>query len=173
MPIIDPFKIDPVTTPTIVLLDNLQGFIPFLIKSHEKGNYSHIMWLLNDGKCASQDPQGYRIRDISEFMFPKYRMKFFKIKDDVSRMAIYDKVSTDLESNKGKMYDFLGIIGQALRLPWIQNPWKKFCSERVAEDLRVCYNCKDLKAEPSPADLNTYFINRPLKFELLGHWFCD
>ncbi|MCK9324730.1 MAG: hypothetical protein M0P69_04460 [Bacteroidales bacterium] len=165
--------------PLIVLVDNRSGtFLSSRIKSHSKGNYNHIACFISPTEIASQDPQGYRKVDAKKYFVEENFLKFWRVKTSKQR-----EWQMLIESELGKPgiysgYDFLGIAGQFLysiiKVPWfkkINNPIKKYCSERESIHLRYLFGF-DLPAKPSPSDLNRAFHDIP-QLEVAGYWFDE
>jgi len=171
--IIDPRCFPIPEYPMITLADNLRGFLSLGIKRHTKGNYSHVMWLIDPDTFLSQDP-GYGFREVPvlQYLKPHYRLKFLKpILTQEQTGELYtnllDKVA------KGVRYDFLGIIGQKLGLPWVQAKNREYCSEGISQDLRDVDFSIDFGRYPSPASINKIAKQHKDKLILKGYWFYD
>lgn len=171
---IDPYEFGEELLPIAVLTDDRRGWLGFLIKNHSAGNYNHAMELHETGYFASQDPGGYREVAIRDYKKPFILMKFWAIKNATLEQKKLWKEIIEADLNapwRLRAYDFLGIIGQALNLPWLQNPHKRFCSERVAEHLRMVFNV-DLPKHPTPSGLNELF-KEDANMECVGYYFMD
>lgn len=171
---IDPFEIKSNDLPVIVLSDDRRSFLSWGIKNHSHGNYNHIMELFEFGELATQNFNGFRKVNIGKYIQPQYHLKFYKCtKADLKKQIEWIRL-INAELNEvwwKKKYDFLGIVGQVLHIRWIQNPFARYCSERVAEHLRKLFGF-NISKRPTPSELNTYFRNNP-DFELLGYWWED
>lgn len=175
---LDPLALQHDDLPVIVLVDDLRGFVAWMIKSHTSGNYGHAMVLYSEGKVVSQDFSGFHSKSINDYMKPSNMLKFWRIKNltlaekDFIAKAINRRLSLPWW---GKMYDFLGLLGQALNLTWIQNPWKRFCSEEVRDDYinQVERTWNSVSKKPSPSELDAAFKLRPYLFECVGYWWID
>jgi len=169
--------IDPNTItdfPVVVLVDDLRGFVGWGIKTHTKGNYNHVMTLYRPGYCASQGFWMYADVPLKKYLRPGIMLKFWALKGcsaEIKRQII-DKNTADLKLPWWRRgYDYLGILGQATGIKWVQTPWKHFCSEAVAEDLRLDPKLREVIPErPSPADLDRIFEAHPEYFECAGYW---
>ena len=171
--LINPYEIPEEKLPCVVLSDDRQGLFGFLIKQHCAGNYNHAMELCTPGYFASQDPTGYNKIHISKYQKPYIILKFWHYKPatPLLRLKWMDMVDKELNAPKSaKDYDFLGILGQMLHLPWLNNPAHKYCSERVAEHLIALG--LDFPKHPTPSELNTLF-NKSEDWECLGYWIAD
>lgn len=156
--------------PIIVLVSHNNRFISWAIRWFTKGSYNHVCWLIARGVVASQD-RYYAKRLLVLYMQPGYKLKFYGLKglSDTQREALMNHIEDKLNKPKIKRrYDYLGIIGQFLKLRFINNPYINFCSESVNEDLKTVY--ANLPYKPSPAKLNEYFKANPDDFEYLGHF---
>lgn len=162
--------------PIIVLVDDLQGFIGWGIKSHTAGNYSHAMILFKPGVVASQNWLFHAV-SIDEYMKPQNMLKFWRVRNlqqvekNIIRIAIEHRLTLPWWKRR---YDFLGIMGQALNIKWIQSPFGMYCSEEVNADyLGSIAETARLVKEPSPSDLDAVFKTHPELFECLGFWWED
>ena len=174
---INPLEIkDKIDLPVIVLVDDLRGFISLIIKNHTDGNYSHCMWLFEEGNIATQS-WIYRKLLLKRYMTKRNMLKFWRIRglSERERWDIIFKIAIDLKQPWYKrLYDVLGILGQFLKIRQIQSPFRKYCSERVAGDLRTISSLKDIIPKfPAPSDLNKLFNQNPDKFERLGYWISN
>ena len=168
MKIINPKKIPEDMLPIIILSDDLRGVFSWAIKSHTNGYYSHAMIMINKGKVVTQGGT-YKEVPIENYMTERYRLKFWK-PDLTLRdiLTIQKEVNKDLKQNWWrKSYDYLGILGQLFKVRWLNNPYKSFCSERVAKYLRLVFDC--IPKHPAPADLNKLFAKMG-RMSVYGHW---
>lgn len=179
--IIEPSEIPEKDLPLIVLQDDLRGVVGLSIKRRTKGNYCHVMEMHKQGFYASQNASGFKEVPIKKIAKPYIRLKFWKYTAIKPRERKGWRAKIDMEIRSPwwkRRYDFLGIVGQGLysifRLPILKrlnNPWTKFCSERVASHLRDELGLK-LPLHPSPADLNRAFEKMD-SMEVYGYWFHD
>ena len=70
-----------------------------------------------------------------------------------------------------RRYDFLGIVGQLLRIRWIQSPWAKYCSERVAGYLRKVLKMA-IPVRRTPSEINAIF-KKHQRMIIYGYYFSD
>ena len=170
---INPCDIDVKELPLIVFVDNMQALISWGIKHHTKGNYNHVMIMHSERFVASQDFM-FKEKPILSYVQSKFRLKFWRFNSKfpiANKMYILKEVEKQLKQPwHKKRYDFLGILGQELNIPFINNPKTKFCSERVADTLRKFI--PELPKHPSPAELNNIFKTLPF-MNVYGYWFCD
>jgi hypothetical protein len=181
---INPYKITQEKLPLIVLSTLSSGFIAMWIRWFTKASYSHAMSMINPGEFASQG-NTFSQAPLWRYVKKNGRLKFWKIKDlkNWERNKIMSRVNKRLRLPYWKrMYDYLGIFGQATKLRFINNPWKPYCSEQVK------YDCLDgiidlavldkngkivkLPKHPSPKDLNEFFKIHP-RMEVYGRWAGD
>lgn len=161
--------------PLIVLADDKRGLIGWGIKAHSKGNYNHIMEMVDIDHFATQDTVGYRLVNKKKYFKPCYGLKFWKINNltDKQRKLWLKTVQDELsEPWWTRSYDFLGILGQMLKIRLINNPWTKYCSERIASRIRLVLGIKVPK-HPSPSELNKFFNENPEIFTVYGYYFAD
>lgn len=173
---IDPKEITESQLPIIILEEDRQGMFGWAIRWHSKDNYNHAEIMVHPRKVASQNPGGYKELPIDKLMTGRTFMKFWQF-DPVDRREIEiirKQVEADLAKPWwGRKYDFLGILGQALGVRWIQSPWGKFCSESVSANLRLIPRLKDkIPARPNPSELNQILKTMP-DMKLLGYWWSD
>lgn len=171
--LIDPYKIPEDKLPIIVLADDRRGLLGFLIKNHSGGNYNHIQELHRPGYFASQDPVGYHEVPISKYKKPYMLLKFWSYKplNDLLRVTWKDAIYDDLK-NDSKGYDWLGILGHMLNIPWLNNPHLRYCSERVAYHLKTVAPEIFIPRHPTPSEINEIFNATP-SMECLGYWIPD
>jgi len=159
--------------PLIVLSDHSSGFIQWLIKWRTKANYNHVMSMLWPGGFVSQGNTFSGI-SLNRYMTPNSRLKFWKIKDltKEEEKLIYDRIRRRLDRPWWKRgYDHVGVLGQALGLRFINNPWAPYCSEQVKKDF-LDDIIGGIRKHPSPKDLNELFKKHP-RMEVYGRWTAD
>jgi hypothetical protein len=173
---IDPKEITESQLPIIILEEDRQGMFGWAIRWHCKDNYNHAEIMVHPGKVASQNPGGYKEWPIDKVMTSRAFLKFWQF-DPVDHSEI-DIIREAVEKDLAKpwwkrRYDFLGILGQAVGLRWIQSPWGKFCSESVAANLRLIPRLQAvIPPRPSPAELNQIFKTMP-EMKMIGYWWKD
>ena len=149
----DVLRISEKHLPLLVLSDNLWAWYGDVIKKHTKGEYNHAMWLYRPGILATQGAT-YHEADALDYM-DGFRFKLWHNPDwtGIERYNISKAIEAKLARRWWRrLYDPLGIVGQALRLPWLNNPWRDFCSESAAKMLREVE--PKIARHPSPADLD-------------------
>lgn len=168
--IVDPFSLE--DFPIIVFAHREDSVVGSAINCKTKGVYNHVMWQIDRYTMASQEFKGFVRVPVDRFLLPTYRLKFLSIDNKYYRSVLLKKILEELAKPwYARRYDFLGILGQAIGLPWIQSPLGKFCSEQMALLLNeVCHT--RLPKRPSPSTLNTEF--KFIEFiKLLGYWWND
>jgi hypothetical protein len=170
---INPYKLKSDDMPLIVFVDNANNFISWAIKWHTSGIYNHAMAMVNPGEFVSQDPTGLNRVPLDKYVRKGCKLKFVslsvgqELKNKVVREMVKD---AELPWYK-TMYDFLGILGQFLRIKKIQKPYKYYCSERIIKYLKIVD--PGIKVGYSPEKLNEYMKTKPSIYELKGYWFKD
>lgn len=187
MKIINPYKITKYDLPLMVLSDHSSGFIQWIIKWRTKGNYNHIMGMIRPGEFASQG-NVFSSVPLDRYMTKQSRLKFFGFKNLTpdKKILIMTKVIDRLNKKRRWWqilgdYDWIGIFGQAIGLPAVNNPLKTFCVEEVREDyldgvIDLAYE-KDgviyrLPRHPNPRQTNEFLKNHP-EIVLYGRWTAD
>jgi len=169
----NPTKFTKDKMPLIVFSDHSSGWIQFLIKWRTKGNYNHVMLMLEPGEFVSQG-NSFSKCPISRYMTDKSRLKFYRITDltEADIALLYGMVEDDLNGSWwSRHYDYPGIIGQALGISKINSPGRMYCSERVAKYLRALL-LQGIPKHPSPAELNEVFKNHA-RMQVFGRWAAD
>jgi len=171
---IDPLQIPESDLPLIVMEEDRRSFLGWAIKDHSKGNYNHICEMTKPGMVASQDPCGFKEKPIDVYLKPQIFLKFWRYMPLTAQIKETWLSGIDKElkqSGWARRYDFLGILGQAINVRWLQSPWAHYCSERVAEHIQKPLNI-DIPKKPTPNDMNMAF-NKDARFEVYGYWFMD
>lgn len=162
--------------PIIIVAEDRQGMFGWAIRWHSKDNYNHAEIMVHLGKVASQNPGGYKEVPIEKCLTKQAFLKFWQF-DPVDRKEI-DIIRQQVEKDLakpwwGRRYDFLGLIGQLTGIRWIQNPWGKFCSESVGDNLRLIPRLqKIIPNRRNPSELNQILKTMP-DMKLLGYWWED
>jgi hypothetical protein len=183
---LDPRLIPQVSLPIITFSDHTSGLIEFFIKFRTKGSYNHVMWLTHPGIFVSQG-NTYSEALASRYMKPGNRLKFVYIVGltDVQRNIILESINRKLALPWWKkIYDWIGIFGQAIGAPWFNTPGLNYCSEDVPLHIRSLLQylqtddprysaILNLPRHPSPQILNEYMKQHPETFKVLGKWEGD
>lgn len=175
--------------PRIVLADHNYGYVAFMIKRRTKGNYSHVMYEIAPGIMASQTFGGYKKVKVQDYMLPGNRLKYLAIEGitDEGRDALMASINKKLNGPwYRKLYDYLGIVGQATGLTWIHTPGMDFCSEDVPSHLLKAYYAYEKGFPPpldgiiqsipphiSPQGFDQFQKRFKQFFPLLGYWNSD
>ena len=183
---IDPTKITCGQLPLIVFSDHTSGLIEWLIKWRTKGAYNHIMWMHREGFFASQG-NTYSEATLARYMKKGNRLKFVRVigLTPVQRSLIFASISQKLKLPWWrKLYDWTGVLGQAIGWPNLNVPGLDFCSEDVPRPLfgllkylditDVRYvDIQNIPRHTSPQALNEYMQAHPKTFECVGKWESD
>lgn len=178
MKYLNPLAIVEADLPLICFSDDRRGFLGWLIKAHTSGQYSHAMEMVEPHFFASQNFTGYKKVPIQKYMKPSILLKFYQPKDlsDKKKRQWKKEVEKELAEPWWKRrYDYIGaVVGQILPWQWfrkINNPWTKYCSERVAGRLRRLLKMI-IPLHRNPSELNAILKMNP-KVEVLGYYFSD
>jgi len=172
--IINPLALTADDLPVIALEDNRNSFLGWLIKSHTKGDYNHAFIIHRPGYCVSQDFNGFKERPISDFMKDDILLKLWGYRGvtNTQRQSILTNINTELiKARSWLSYDYLGLIGQWFGFKGLNNPWQKYCSERVEEIIKPL--SLGLPLHPSPTDLNIFFNNHQPPMFVKGYWLSE
>lgn len=183
---IDPKNIPQDELPLIALSDNSSGLLEFLIKFRTKGDYNHIMWAHRTGFFASQG-NTYSEARAERYLKRGSRLKFYTIAglNDIQKKLIVSSIDNKLNSVWWKkMYDWVGILGQAIGIKKINTPGLNYCSEDVPHHLKFMARhlaegdtrksiILSIPNHASPQELNDYFKDNPACFVLWGKWEAD
>jgi len=182
--IIDPLEITNADCPVFVQSSDMRSFFGWGIRKRTKSNWNHSMISRLSGKVVSQS-WTYKEIDIKEYMKPGQLLKFWVCKDITKEEAnaIYIKIMMDLKRPwYKKMYDWLGILGQAIGIKKINIDGLNYCTEDVILHLKtiVPYVTEELHkilinipAHPHPDELKEYFLKHPDYFKIKGIWNSD
>ena len=85
---------------------------------------------------------------------------------------INEAITADLKGPIwNRFYNFINLIGQALRQYWISMPGQNICSQRMAKYLRLLPRLRGIvPPDPSPVDLGNIFQANPGLFNFVGYW---
>ena len=179
---INPYSIKAADLPKIILVDDRKSLFGKAIKWHTKEKYTHVMEMHKEMKVASQDLGGFKERSLEDYLQPHITLKFCSYQDESpiaykKREKWKESIQADLTPPPGffakikhfwqNRYDFLGIIGQLLGVRWINNPWKKYCSERVARRMRKVLMIF-VKLHPRPSEIDDV-INSDSRLKVDGY----
>jgi hypothetical protein len=143
--------------------------------------------MINPGRFASQG-NFFAEDPLSRYMTKNSRLKFWKIKNlkKEEKDLIEKRINERLTRKRPFWrfltdYDYLGILGQAIGIKRLNNPFRVYCSEQILEDvlkdvIQLAIE-KDgliirLPQHPSPNDINEYFKYHP-RMEVYGRWSAD
>ncbi len=177
--IIDPTRLTEADLPLIVLSDDRNSMLGWLIKSHCKGSYNHAMWMHKPGKLASMDFGGFGEVPLSKYMKNNILLKFWSIigLTEAQKQMLLINIAIATKKEKSWMaYDILGLFGQWVGIPKIHNPFQKYCSEEViALGKDPIFQPLKVTIDPlsSPAKLNTELAKQQPPFEVAGYWLQD
>ena len=161
--------------PLIVFSDDRQGFVGWKIKSHTKANYNHQMKMVRLGFVVTQGIT-YKEIPIQEYMRSNQFLKFWRydLLTEQYRQLIKEAVERDLNAKWWRRsYDFLGIVGQALHIRWLQSPFQKYCSEREASHWRIVPELRSkIPPRPSPGEFNAILKGIPA-MKIIGYCWSD
>ena len=167
--IIKPHEIIMEQCPVFVSACDIRGFLGFGIRARTRGDVNHSMIMRRPGYFASQNLL-YREVPLKRYVRPGVLLKFWQCVDitEEERLAITTVIWQDLRKPWWKrMYDFPGIVGQAVGLRWINIPWLNYCTEKVASRVRILI--PGLRKKPTPEELDRAYELSP-RFRMIGYY---
>jgi hypothetical protein len=176
----NPVFIDPTTFQegqlTFILCNDAQGMLGWFIKWYTKGNYCHAMLTRRPSFVCTQNDV-YKEVPLQAYLNRAEGLKFWSINNLTVQEfnLIYNAIDVDLKKPWwNRMYNYLGLVGQALHIPGISMPGQDICSQRDASYLRLLPRLATVVPEhPSPADLDSIFTGNPGLFTCLGYYWQD
>ena len=161
---------------TFILCNDAQGMLGWFIKWFCKGNYCHAMLSRKPGFVVTQNDL-FREIPIDEYLKNSEGLKFWRINNLTTEEfnLINDAITADLSKPFwNRFYNYLGLIGQALHLPWISMPGQNICSQRDAKYLRLLPRLANITPEhPSPTDLDVIWNANPNLMTCIGYFWMD
>lgn len=181
----DPRGIPIAVLPLGVLANQANDIISDAIDWSTNSAVDHAMVMVEPGQFACQCFSGYKNVPISSYMKIGSRLKFVSLVNinSTASLAISNAVSSRMALPWWrKQYDWLGILGQALHMPWIHTPGLEYCSV----DLLRCWKAgavhlpnhdymviMSIPSESSPSVLNQYVQKYPEVFSVYGEYLAD
>ena len=154
--------------------DPAGSILSALIKIFSGGSANHSMMMHRPFWFASQDVL-FREVPAETYRFAT-RLKFIDCAEwtPAVRQLMKAEIQADLFPGWNlvrqwmRVYDFLGILGQALRKRWIQSPLNFYCSERVPRNVAWADPEILRLKHPSPDEINTYTKDRQWRPAMWG-----
>ena len=183
----DPNDIPTSEAPLIVFSDHTSGLIEWAIKMRTKGEYNHIMLFLEQGYFVSQG-NTYSVTPMERYMKKGNRLLFVKIKGLTVQQKQRFKESVDRKLSlpwHKKLYDWVGILGQAIGFKNLNINGLNYCSEDVRlhlfqlipylteEQSETVKAISEFQAHGSPQDHREVVKKYPNVFELVYLWQSD
>lgn len=184
MQISDPRLIPVQDLPLFVFSDNATDLIAFLITWRTKGIWNHSMLAHRPGLFAVQGLT-YKENPMSNYLKKGCRMDFYELvnMDSFINTKIYEYISNRLRMPwYKKIYDWVGIFGQAIGLPKIHTPGLEYCSVDVTNCLKsVAQFLPELDKsvilaipnEVNPQELHDIMVSNPKVFKEYGYYESD
>jgi hypothetical protein len=154
--------------PVCLALSDRLGYLSWRIRAHTSGYYSHAFWVVRPGEVATQEPfRGLVRSSLDGYLTGAHRVKFwFNPEWDLARLQVY--LENDLANPRP--YDYLGILGQMLRITVIQWPGRWYCSEHAVRPfLERVVRPYAYVTSPSPQALDLWASRQP-EMQVLGAW---
>lgn len=186
MPIQDPRLIPQTDIPLLVLSNQKNSLIAQLInfRTHLNGvhPYDHAMLCINEGKFVLQDFGGYNEIPMGKYLIKDGELAFVQL---VNSNADFIKAFSKSVQKRllapwwQKMYDYLGIFGQAIGQSWIHTPGLEYCSVDVIRHLvNACPHLpkedqlviNNIPRESNPEVFWNIILNNPKTFFVYGYW---
>ena len=175
--------------PLLVFSDQTSGIVEFFIKFRTKGNYSHVMWQIHPNEFVSQGNTYARVK-MEKYMKANSRLKFVSLEGVTPKGIAAIKKSIEAKLALPwykKAYNWLGILGQATGIKWLNTPGLEYCSQDVPQHLKIALaQCpegfpaplngiiKNIPINPSPQQFNEYLHDfHSTAFPVFGKWEGD
>lgn len=156
----------------------------FLIMWRTGGMWNHSMLMKTAGKFLWQ---GLQITEMpmEVYMKPGISLDFFTLVDCPPQAL--EAMLAYIEKKKGshwwgQTYDFLGIAGQALGMPWIHTPGLAYCSVfelsvlRAGAPFMAPEKAKVIMSQPvesNPQQMHNMYVLNPTIFNYEGRYDAD
>ena len=182
--IVDPRQILQSDLPLIVLANKTNDFIANAIDERTGASWDHAMVCINQGKFCSQGLT-YSEVPMESYMKKGSELKFIKLVNSnpafvsAFRNAVLNRIALPWWR---KMYDFLGIFGQAIGQPWIHTPGLMYCSVADIALLKQCsillpdadnVVIQSIPNESNPQEIDDIAKNNPKVFSTYGIYLSD
>ena len=180
----DPRRIPQSDLPLFVFSDSATDLVSFLITWKTKGNWNHVMVAGTSGKFAVQSI-GYTEQHMDVYLKKGSRLDFYSLVNATPAvaLAVQNYVSTRLAKPWWtKMYDWIGIFGQAIGFPKIHTQGLEYCSVDVTNCLKSitqllpAYDAGCIVMIPdelNPQQLHDYMVLNPTVFKNYGEYESD
>jgi hypothetical protein len=181
MIITDPRLIPEAAGPLIVSKGGGVDVFSRLIRWRTKSWCEHSMLFLNPGHFVWEGPADfYKEGPMDGYMVPNVVLKFYRLVDmnADADSALRAYVDSRIKSPwYNKLYDWVGIFGEAVGLPKIHTPGLEYCSVDAIHALHTImpylpYKSRVVLAsippEENPGYLDRVMANSPDVFELYG-----
>jgi hypothetical protein len=187
--IIDPRLLSQSLGPWVILYNNIKDPIAQAIdfRTDIKGidPEDHAMLSIDKGEFVWESMtlwNAYKEAAMDQYLINGGQLKFVSLVNNnpdftnAFKKSVQQRLSRPALENS---YDFLGIIGQALGLPWIHTPGLEYCSVDVIRHLvNACpYLPKadqqvinNIPRETNPEQLWQIILNNPKTFFFYGQW---
>ena len=184
--LIHPQDIDIKDLPMLVFSDKTsRDFISTIIKlRHKNSTVNHVMWLYSPDKFASQN-NTYALVDTAQYMREGNRLLFFELIGftPIQKRIILKSIERKLALPwYKKAYDYVGILGQALGIKWINISGLNYCSESVISDIKKAADAGSeeiskiidgIGRHMYPDEMKDYLEKFDGQFKLAGYWDSD
>lgn len=170
--------------PLIILSNQPNSLISALIDWRTDGSHCHAMLMIDHGEVVTQGFT-YKTVPIDNYMKKNGEMTFVAlVNSNISfKIAFRNSVDDRLKTPwYHKMYDFLGIFGQAIGMPWIHTPGLEYCSVDVIRHLTNACGAlpksdqdviNAIPAQTNPQRFWEIIRNNPDTFAVYGRWSSD
>lgn len=159
-------------------------FESFMIMWKTKGMWNHSMLMRTMGKFLWQGIQ-ITEQSMDVYMKPGVSLDFYTLIDcpPAAQAAMIAYINKKISGPwYTQTYDFIGIFGQAIGLPWIHTPGLAYCSVFELSVLRAgapfmdADKSKIIMAQPvesDPQQMHDLYVNNPTIFNYEGRYDAD
>lgn len=169
---INPVEITKDHLPCIVFSSHDTDSTSWLIRWFTSSSYNHVM-IMRQPLLVCTQGWGFNEIPISIYMKKGCRLKFWHFPEMTNnqKTELFQTLQHRLDLPKWRQgYDFIGLLGQALNIRWINFPQWAYCSEQVAEDWSKAH--KNIPGKPSPEEINA-LLKTWDDAKVLGYWQYD
>jgi hypothetical protein len=157
--------------PLAVLSSTVTSPFAFGIINVRKSIWNHFMWMHKPGYFASQ---GFTYSEVpvKKYFGFDHRLKFWRNPNwsEFERQSLIAEINRWLSKPAfSTRYDFLAILGQFLKIAWLQNPATKICSDYGSLLRDTCIDLEYNLKYPAPDQVDNWF-NDHSKYEVYGRY---
>lgn len=172
--------------PLIVLCNQTNSPIGWLIdfRTNIKGLFplDHAQLSKDQGRFVRQDFTGFHDIPMEDYLIPGGQLYFVELVNSNPEFVAAFRASVEARLQAPfweKGYDYVGIFGQAIGVPWIHTPGLRFCSVDVIRHLvNACPKLpkedqliiNNIPPESNPEGFGEIIVSNPKTFNIKYAW---